>query len=223
MPSGSPSPVATPTPSPSPLSSPSPSPSTTPGSVLALSCQANPRSGPAPLPVSFAAFPTGGSGSYGFEWSFGDGGTSTNPNPSYTYRAAGRFDAVVRVISGGEAAACAREISVTAPSEPGPVPTPTPGPGVITVTITNAGVSPANVQITRGSIVRFVNQSASVHQMNSDPHPTHGDCPPLNQVPFLNPGQSGQTGAFTVAGACGYHDHLNPGNGALRGTIQVSP
>lgn len=222
-PTASPSPVATPTPSPSPSPSPLPSPSPNPGSVLALSCQANPRSGSAPLTVSFAAFPTGATGSYEFAWSFGDGGTSNNPNPSHTYAAAGVFDAVVRVTSGAESATCARDITVTTPTGPGPAPTPTPGPGVTTVTITNAGVSPANVQITRGGTVRFVNQSGSPHQMNSDPHPTHGNCPPLNQVPFLVPGQSGQTGAFTALGTCGYHDHLNPTNGSLQGTIQVNP
>jgi plastocyanin len=94
---------------------------------------------------------------------------------------------------------------------------------VTTVTITNGGVSPANVQISRGGSVRFVNQSSSQHQMASDPHPIHTNCPPINQVPFLNPGQSGQTGAFTTPGTCGYHDHLNPTNGALQGTIQVNP
>ena len=56
----------------------------------------------------------------------------------------------------------------------------------------------------------------------SDPHPTHTSCPPFNQLPGLNPGQSGQTGVFTAAGTCGYHDHLNPGNGSLQGTIQVN-
>jgi PKD repeat protein len=188
-----------------------------------VSCQATPRSGKAPLPVAFAAFPTGATGSYEFLWSFGDGSTSTNPNPSHTYAVAGTFDAFVRVTSGGQAATCSREIVVTPATEPGPGPTPTPGPTVVTVTITNAGVSPATVQISRGSSVRFVNQSSSSHQMNSDPHPTHGNCPPLNQTPFLNPGQSGQTGAFITVGTCGYHDHLNPTNGGLQGTVQVVP
>ena len=222
-PSGSaPTPAASPAPAPAP--SPLPSPSTAPGSDLALSCQANPRSGTAPLQVAFAAFPTGATGSYEFEWSFGDGGTSPNPNPSHTYDAAGRFDAVVRVTSGGQTATCARDITVTAPAAPGPAPaTPPPGPTVATVTITNGGVSPSNVMISLGSRVRFVNQGNTLHQMSSDPHPTHGNCPPLNQVPTLNPGQSGQTGAFTTLGTCGYHDHLNPGNGSLQGTVQVVP
>jgi plastocyanin len=158
-----------------------------------------------------------------FEWSFGDGGTSPNPNPSHTYDAAGRFDAVVRVASGNETATCTRDITVTAAPAPGPAPTAAPPPGIVTVTITNSGVNPANVQIARGGTVRFVNQSGSLHQMNSDPHPVHTDCPPLNQVPFLNPGQSGQTGAFNTPGTCGYHDHLNPTNGSLQGTIRVSP
>lgn len=225
-PSGSPSPVAAPpaSPLPSPLPSASPSPetpSTPPGPGLALSCQASPRTGPAPLQVAFASFPTGATGSYEFEWAFGDGGTSTNPNPSYTYATAGQFDAVVRVTSGGESTTCARDITVTAPPVTGP--TPTPSPGLATVTITSAGVSPSNVQISRGGSVRFVNQSGSPHEMRSNPHPFHTDCPPLNQVPSLNPGQSGQTGAFTTVGTCGYHDHMLPNDGRWQGTIQVNP
>ena len=218
-PSGTPSPPASPSPvpQPTPTPSPSPAPSTTPGGAgVAVSCQANPRSGTVPLPVAFSSFPTGGTGSYVFEWSFGDGETSPNPNPSHTYATVGRFDAVVRVASGNETASCTRDITVTAVPAPGPAPT------TATVTITNGGVSPQTVRIRVGGTVRFVNQSSAFHQINSDPHPIHTDCPALNQVPFLNPGQSGQTGTFNTARTCGFHDHLNPTNGSLMGSVEVS-
>jgi plastocyanin len=94
---------------------------------------------------------------------------------------------------------------------------------VFTINITNAGVSPANVVLAIGSRVRFVNQSTTGHQMSSDPHPVHTDCPPINQVPFLGPGQSGQTGTFPNARTCGFHDHLDPFNVTLQGSIIVLP
>lgn len=99
-----------------------------PSARLALACQASPRSGAPPLRVDFAAFPTGGTGVYQYEWSFGDGSASTNPRPAHTYAEAGRFDAIVRVASGGDVATCTREIVVSAPPEPAPAPVPTPSP-----------------------------------------------------------------------------------------------
>jgi plastocyanin len=225
-PSASPTPpAASPAPAPLPSATPSPDPSSTPGGGggLSLSCQANPRSGIVPLQVAFSSFPAGGAGGYVFEWAFGDGATSPNPNPSHTYAAVGVFDAALRVTSGSETATCSRDIMVTAPPAPGPAPGPSPFPMTATVTITNGGVSPQTVHIRLGGTVRFVNQSSGQHNIQSDPHPIHTECPPLNQVPFLNPGQSGQTGAFTTARTCGFHDHLNPTNGALMGSVVVNP
>jgi hypothetical protein len=99
-----------------------------PGTDLALTCQANPRAGTAPLRVEFAAIASGGGGSYEYAWSFGDGDGSNNPSPAHTYGAAGRFEAAVRVTSGGAVATCAREINVTAvPVSGGPAATPSPG------------------------------------------------------------------------------------------------
>ena len=48
--------------------------------------------------------------------------------------------------------------------------------------------------------------------MNSDPHPEHTDCPELNQIGFLNPGQSRQSGNLNTARRCGLHDHERPGH-----------
>src|SRR5687768_1683063 len=71
---------------------------------------------------------------------------------------------------------------------------PTAPSGSLTVTITSAGVNPKTLVVTPGNQVMFVNNDASPHQMSSDPHPDHMDCPELNQVGFLSPGQSRQTG-----------------------------
>ena len=37
---------------------------------------------------------------------------------------------------------------------------------------------------------KFVNNDSRSHEMFSDPHPEHTDCPEINQVGFLSPGQS---------------------------------
>jgi plastocyanin len=99
-------------------------------------------------------------------------------------------------------------------------PSPTPNPAT-TITITSTGTSPKNLTVPRGSQVTFVNGDTAIHQMNSDPHPAHGDCPELNSVGFLNPGQSRSSGNLNTARTCGYHDHSNENNPSLQGTITV--
>ena len=86
------------------------------------------------------------------------------------------------------------------------MPTPTPGAGR-TITITASGVSPRTLTVEAGSRVTFVNNASRAHEMNSDPHPSHTDCPELNQVGFLLAGQSRQTGNLNTARTCGFHDH----------------
>jgi plastocyanin len=103
-----------------------------------------------------------------------------------------------------------------------PSPTPPPsGGGTAVVTIANNAVSPQNVTVSRGSRVTFVNNDSRIHDMESDPHPTHTDCPELNQVGFLSPGQSHQTGVLNTARVCGYHDHEQPDARALQGTVTI--
>ena len=107
------------------------------------------------------------------------------------------------------------------PSPVAPVPSPTP---VATQTITigtNGRVTPADIQVARGSRVTFVNQHGAPHDMTSDPHPTHVDCPEINQVGNLLPGQSRQTGVFDTARRCGFHDHGEPTNNGLQGSITI--
>jgi hypothetical protein len=57
--------------------------------------------------------------------------------------------------------------------------------------------------------------------MYSDPHPEHTDCPEINQVAFLSPGERRETGNFVMARSCGFHDHDNPDNESLKGTITI--
>ena len=91
-----------------------------------------------------------------------------------------------------------------------------------TITIGSDGrVSPANITIAVGTRVTFVNNHNQNHDMASDPHPSHEDCPPMDQVGFMTPGQSRTSGNFTVARRCGFHDHNQPSNTGLIGSITI--
>ncbi len=103
-----------------------------------------------------------------------------------------------------------------------PTPTPNPLPSAnVTITITSAGVDRKQVEVPVGGRVAFVNNDNSFHEMSSDPHPVHTDCPPMNQVGALAPGRTGVTGAFTTARTCGFHDHGEPTNANLQGAIVI--
>jgi plastocyanin len=90
-----------------------------------------------------------------------------------------------------------------------------------TILIVSNAVCPQTLTVPRGSQVTFINNDNRVHEMNSDPHPDHTNCPELNQVGHLEPGQSRQSGNLNVARSCGFHDHLNDQNRALQGTITI--
>jgi plastocyanin len=90
-----------------------------------------------------------------------------------------------------------------------------------TITITANGVNPSQITVPVGSRVTFINNDTRNHEMNSNPHPTHGDCPAIDDVGFIAPGQTKQTGNLTVARTCGFHDHNQPDVASLQGQIIV--
>jgi len=94
-------------------------------------------------------------------------------------------------------------------------------PDTRTFLIVNNAVCPTALTVTRGAQVTFINNDNRAHEMNSDPHPEHTNCPELNQVGHLEPGQSRQSGNLTNPRTCGFHDHLNDQNRALQGTITI--
>jgi len=106
--------------------------------------------------------------------------------------------------------------SSTAPSS-----APVPPVASNTITITSSGVSPKNVQIAVGSRVLFINNDSRSHNMQSDPHPEHTDCPELETVGFLSPGQSHETKNFVTARTCGFHDHDDFSQQNLQGSIVI--
>jgi plastocyanin len=110
-------------------------------------------------------------------------------------------------------AACGGGSSPTPPTTPS-------NPYVITV---SAGgiVTPRELTVPPGTRVLFVNNHSRRHDMTSDPHPDHLDCPELNQVGVLNTGQSRESGNLVAVRSCGFHDHDDPTNVNLRGTIII--
>ena len=88
-----------------------------------------------------------------------------------------------------------------------------------TFTITREGVSPKHLDIALGDRVVFINNDTVAHSIGSNPHPDHTDCPSINQAGYLLPGKTHETGNFVVARVCGFHDHDDPLNQTLWGTI----
>ena len=113
-------------------------------------------------------------------------------------------------------------VSSASPTTPSSTPTSTTG-GTIsaTMTITATGMSPASVRIQLGERVRVVNEDSRSHNIVSDPHPSHGDCPPMNNIGLLARGATGISKEFMDVKACGFHDHDDATNATLRGTILV--
>jgi len=89
-----------------------------------------------------------------------------------------------------------------------------------TITLTSSGVSPKDITVAVGSRVSFVNNDTTPHDMDSDPHPEHTLCPPLN-IGFIAAGATGISQNLTTARVCTYHDHNQPSNANFQGTIRI--
>ena len=101
------------------------------------------------------------------------------------------------------------------PSSPSP-------DGSTTITITSAGVSISQVTVSPGSRVMFVNNDTRTHNMTSDPHPEHNDCPEINTVGLLQPGERRETGNLVTVRTCGFHDHDDPPPAGARWTGRIT-
>jgi hypothetical protein len=102
--------------------------------------------------------------------------------------------------------------SPSAPSDPG---------AAATITLTPTGPQPAEVRVPAFSKVLFINNDVRPHAMSSDPVTVHTDCPAINDVGTLAPGQSRSTGTLAVARTCGFHDHTNEFDATWKGRIIV--
>ena len=113
-------------------------------------------------------------------------------------------------------------VSCAACDERSPSSTPNNPTNPFTITISAGGiVSPKQLTVPPGTRVLFVNNQSRRHNMTSDPHPDHLDCPELNQVGLLNAGQSRESGNLVIVRTCGFHDHDDPDNVNLRGSIII--
>jgi plastocyanin len=119
-------------------------------------------------------------------------------------------------------AACGGGGSPTGPSGGGAgVGTGSPGASGATITIANGRVTPSTVTIAVGQSVTFINNDGRVHNVSSDPHPNHTECPSINGVGTISNGQTKLTNSLPTARSCGFHDHDDPDNNQLKGTIVI--
>lgn len=114
------------------------------------------------------------------------------------------------------------------PAEPtaipvaGPPPSaPSGPPATPTITITAAGMSPLELTINVGQRVAFVNNDTRPHDVVGGKDPSTPECPEIVQAGFLAPGQRGETGVFTTARTCEYHDHTMLSVPAFQGRIFI--
>jgi plastocyanin len=92
-----------------------------------------------------------------------------------------------------------------------------------TIAISAAGMAPREVRIKLWDRVTFVNNDARPHSIVSDPVDVHTQCPHVNRVALLQPGESRDTHQLDFFGDCRFHDHLNQSDNALTGRIVVEP
>lgn len=124
-------------------------------------------------------------------------------------------------------AACSGGTSPSAPTAPTPpVGTPSPTPpqtpsGPPTITITANGMTPIEITIAVGQRVTFVNNDIRAHDVVGGVDPSHPECPEIQEAGFLSAGQRRDTGVFTSAQTCNYHDHTALGVAAFSGRIII--
>ena len=58
-----------------------------------------------------------------------------------------------------------------------------------------------------GQRVTFLNNDVIAHLIAGGPDPAHPDCPEIDSVNFLAPGERRDTRPFPAARTCEFHDH----------------
>lgn len=88
----------------------------------------------------------------------------------------------------------------------------------VTLTITSSGMSNKSLTVPAGTVITFVNNDSTAHQIASNPHPSHTDLPGFD----LNiPVGSSRSFTFMKVGSWGYHDHDDPFASEFQGKIIV--
>jgi hypothetical protein len=96
-----------------------------------------------------------------------------------------------------------------------------PPPPNTTITVSATGVSPQVLTVSVGTRVTFTNSDVRPHDFSGGPDPAQPECPEIDAAGFVAPGQSRQTGTFTAARTCRYHDHAYLGVPAFTGQIVI--
>ena len=122
--------------------------------------------------------------------------------------------------SAGGPAPSAVPVPSVAPA-PAPAPTPAPPPSTASVSITPFGLIPYEATVGVGGRVTFVNNDNVPHDIQGGPDPDHRDCPEIDVVSFLTPGQSRATNPLTTERTCEYHDHTQLSVAAFQGRIFI--
>ena len=120
--------------------------------------------------------------------------------------------------SGGATAPTATPVAATPSPSPAPAPPPSGPP---TITITADGMTPLDITIEVGQRVTFVNNDVRAHDVVGGVDPAHPECPEILQAGFLSAGQRRDTGVFTAARTCNYHDHTALSVAAFAGRIII--
>jgi hypothetical protein len=96
-----------------------------------------------------------------------------------------------------------------------------PRAAVPAVSITAGGVKPQVLHVDYPVTVTFKNADAVPHRLESAPETIWDNCPEMNAVGTLKPGQS-QAVAFSEKDAvCAYQDAGQPTNTAFQGYIAI--
>jgi len=109
----------------------------------------------------------------------------------------------------------------TPPTGGNPNPPPAPPAGPPTVSITGTGFSPAEITVSVGERVTFINNDSRAHDILGGVDHQNRECPEIDTAAFLVPGQRRDTEPFTASGTCNFHDHTQLGNPAYQGKIHI--
>lgn len=83
------------------------------------------------------------------------------------------------------------------------------GMAMATVRYTDAGFTPTDLNIPKGTMVEFINQSNIQMWVASNEHPAHELLPTFDQFKGVGKGETYMY-TFDKAGTWAYHDHINP-------------
>ena len=89
------------------------------------------------------------------------------------------------------------------------------------VTVSAAGVDPQTLHLDAPVGVKVTNEDHVAHKFEAALELGDGDCPEMNQLPTLEPGQNG-TVTITRSGIiCAFHDAGAPTNFAFKGLLVI--